>query len=261
MKIVQPSAKIEGIIDGQVILEHIERCGRTAYKSSKLYGVLDPDDGYVIEIPNGFDTVAVACYPFATHTEAMAVAQKYQVDVDHHVITEIVSVPAQVFVAMIIKRGHESVLEHASVSVRVICDRGISHELVRHRLCTFTQESTRYCDYRDSEIEFVLPTDITGGDRIGWIANMRSIEAHYMTLRNGGTPPQIARSVLPNALKTELVMTANLREWRHIFKLRCASAAHPQMREIMIPLLKQFHNQIPVVFDDLFNQFLDEGDE
>lgn len=169
------------------------------------------------------------------------------------------------FVRMIIDRGHESVLEHSAATVRFIIDRGVSHELVRHRLAAFSQESTRYCDYRGG-VEFIIPpwVDIEPGeydypakpptgiaaDR-GWFRAMLDAEDYYRTLRVCGWLPQQARSVLPNSLKTEIVMTANFREWRHVLKLRCSKAAHPQMREVMVPLLAEFREHVPVVFDNL----------
>lgn len=162
------------------------------------------------------------------------------------------------FVGMLIRRGHESVLEHQSMSVRFICDRGVSHELVRHRIASFSQESTRYCDYGKKGMEFIVPPffgdngdDIRSLEERTWTRAMEQAEYNYDELLRYGWTPQQARSVLPNSLKTEIVVTANLREWRTIFKQRCGPAAHPQMRELMIPLLKKFKKQIPVVFDDL----------
>lgn len=155
------------------------------------------------------------------------------------------------FVRMLISAGHESVLEHEKVTVRVVCDRGVSHEIVRHRIASYSQESTRYCDYlKAGEIQVIEPPDL-GPNRHRWVWAMRCAEGIYQRLREDGIPPQIARSVLPNSLKTELVMTMNLREWRHFFRLRAAKAAHPQMREIAVPMLLEFQRLIPVVFDDI----------
>lgn len=164
---------------------------------------------------------------------------------------------AQKFVANIIARGHEAVLEHFSITVKFICDRGVSHELVRHRLASYCQESTRYCNYDNekfgSQITVVEPCYLTYGTKQYnlWRNACLCCEVSYFSLLNNGCTPQEARAVLPNSLKTEVVMTANLREWRHFFKLRCAPAAHPQMREIALMLLAQFKEQIPVVFDDI----------
>ena len=165
---------------------------------------------------------------------------------------------AEKFVRKIIKRGHLSVIEHAYMSVRFICDRGVTHEIVRHRLCAYSQESTRYCNYKGG-VTFVIPpwVDIKEGEyTVGgitgiWGISMSFAEEWYISLLNLGWSPQQARSVLPNSLKTEIVMTANLREWIHIFKLRTSRTAHPQMRELMIPLLKEVKTIIPVIFDDI----------
>ena len=157
------------------------------------------------------------------------------------------------FVRNLIKRGHESVLEHVSITVRIITDRGISHEIVRHRLASYSQESTRYCNYKDKEIEFVLPYDIDPETKIFdyWKLSCQASETDYKVLISEGVAPQTARSVLPNCLKTELVMTCNLREWRHFFKMRCAPGAHPDMKYLATIMLHDFQEKIPVVFDDI----------
>jgi len=164
---------------------------------------------------------------------------------------------AKKFVAMLIKRGHEAMIEHGSISVKFICDRGVSHELVRHRIASFAQESTRYCNYSQdkfgSELTFIKPCFLEE-DSINykdWLSAMRSAEYFYFQMLDHGATPQEARSVLPNSLKTEITITANYREWRNIFKLRTAMAAHPQMREIMCPLLLYFQEHISVLFDDI----------
>ena len=164
---------------------------------------------------------------------------------------------AKSFVRMLIERGHESVLEHESITVRFICDRGISHEIVRHRLASYSQESTRYCNYSNdrfrNKITFIKPCFLeegTGGYKL-WKQAMFIAEKEYFELLNLGCTPQEARSVLPSSTKTEVVMTANLREWRHFLKLRTAKAAHPQMRELTVPLLHELQERIPVVFDDI----------
>lgn len=158
------------------------------------------------------------------------------------------------FVRNIIKKGHEAVLEHYSFTVRFVCDRGVSHELVRHRIASFCQESTRYCNYeKDDEITVIEPFFLEPGtDNYKlWEASCLAAEKSYIEMIRNGCSPQEARSVLPNSLKTEVIMTANLREWRHFFKLRTAKSAHPQMREITVPLLKTLRKLIPVVFDDI----------
>lgn len=165
---------------------------------------------------------------------------------------------AKKFVAMLIKRGHEAMIEHGSISVKFICDRGVSHELVRHRIASFAQESTRYCNYSQdkfgSELTFIKPCFWEEGsdEYRDWHNAMEFSEEYYMDLLGHGATPQEARSVLPNSLKTEITITANYREWRNIFKLRTALAAHPQMREIMCPLLLYFQEHISVLFDDIY---------
>ncbi|MBR1589477.1 MAG: FAD-dependent thymidylate synthase [Acidaminococcaceae bacterium] len=164
---------------------------------------------------------------------------------------------ARKFVAGIIKSGHESVIEHEKITVRIICDRGVTHEIVRHRIASYSQESTRYCNYSNdkfgNELTFIRPFywKNDGLKMDIWEDAMRLIEEKYMDLITLGATPQEARAILPNSLKTEIVVTMNLREWRHFFKVRCSPAAHPQMREIAIPILKKFQEIIPVVFDDI----------
>lgn len=164
---------------------------------------------------------------------------------------------AERFVRGIIKRGHEAVLEHFSFSVKFIVDRGVSHEIVRHRLASYCQESTRYCNYVNdkfgSEITVIKPYYLEEGSVAfeEWKTACRRAEEAYTWLIQAGYTPQEARAVLPNSLKTELIMTANLREWRHFFKLRTAAAAHPQMREVTVPLLREVQRRIPVVFEDI----------
>lgn len=164
---------------------------------------------------------------------------------------------AAAFVANLIKRGHESVLEHCSFTVKFICDRGVSHEIVRHRLASYSQESTRYCNYGKgdfgSEITVIEPCYLEPGTSAykAWKNACLVAEASYFDMLNNGCTAQEARAVLPNSLKTEVVMTANLREWRHFLKLRTSPAAHPQMRELATPLLSILQGTIPVVFDDI----------
>lgn len=164
---------------------------------------------------------------------------------------------ARSFVRGIIAKGHESVLEHQSLSVRFICDRGVSHEIVRHRLASYSQESTRYCNYAndsfDNELTFIKPCfwSNSNQDMLHWQAIMLGIEQMYMKFIRTGSTAQEARCLLPNSLKTEVIMTANLREWRHFLKLRTAPEAHPQMRELTVPLLAELKKRIPVIFDDI----------
>lgn len=165
---------------------------------------------------------------------------------------------AKSFVKMIIGRGHEAMIEHSSLAVKFIVDRGVSHELVRHRIASFAQESTRYCNYSKEkfgrEITVIKPCwldDETAADYRSWEGAMRFAESKYFDLLDRGWVPQQARSVLPNSTKTEIVITANYREWRNFFKLRTAKAAHPQMQEVTRPLLRELKEKLPVIFDDI----------
>lgn len=161
------------------------------------------------------------------------------------------------FVKKIIQRGHEAVLEHYSLTVKFVCDRGVSHEIVRHRLASYCQESTRYCNYSNSnfnsEITVIKPCylDEKSIAYEMWKRACLKSEEEYFRMLDYGLTPQEARAVLPNSLKTEVVMTANLREWRHFFKLRCSQAAHPQMREVANMLLSELRNRIPIIFEDI----------
>lgn len=211
MKIINAGYEFITPIDGNVILERIEQAGRVCYKSEEN-------------------------------------------------ITDESSIK---FVQNIINRGHEAVLEHCSFTVKFICDRGVSHEIVRHRMASYCQESTRYCNYSKdkfgNEITVIKPCFWREDEEENkeyvklaiWKRSMAEAESAYFELLKMGATPQEARAVLPNSLKTEVVMTANIREWRHFFKLRTSSAAHPQMREIAIPLLKECQAKIPVLFDDI----------
>lgn len=173
---------------------------------------------------------------------------------------------ARKFVKQLIDRGHLAMLEHSFLSVKFICDRGVSHELVRHRLASFAQESTRYCNYSQDrfgkELTFIKPCfwdEMTDGCYTDWERAMSYAERQYFTLIKNGATPQEARSVLPNSIKTEVVMTANYREWRHFFSLRAARAtgpAHPQMEELAVPLLREVCGLIPEVFDDIYMDYL-----
>jgi len=217
MQIIIPSYKIESEINGDELLQQIEKVGRTCYKSENK---ISPDS-------------------------------------------------ARSFVSSLIKNGHEAMIEHNAITVRFICDRGVSHEIVRHRIASFGQESTRYCNYSkdkfNKEINVVditsaihldtkvkdLPPEAINAIVSEWTMAMENAEKHYMKMIELGATPQIARSVLPTSVKTEIVVTMNLREWRHFFKLRTPLSAHPQMRELTIPLLEDFKKLIPCVFDDI----------
>ena len=211
MKIIDAGYEFITPIDGGIILKRIEQAGRVCYKSE--------------------DNI--------TDESAVKFAQN------------------------IIKRGHEAVLEHCSFTVKFIVDRGVSHEIVRHRVASYCQESTRYCNYSKdkfgNEITVIRPCfwredEDENKEHVKfavWKRSMAEAESAYFELLKMGATPQEARAILPNSLKTEVVMTANIREWRHFFKLRTSSSAHPQMREVAIPLLKECQEKIPVLFDDI----------
>ena len=176
---------------------------------------------------------------------------------------------AKKFVKMLINRGHEAMIEHSSLSVKFVVDRGVSHELVRHRIASFAQESTRYVNYSlekfGNEINVIdirngidldnkmknMDSDTISAIMGEWCLAMKDAEKHYMKMIELGATPQIARSVLPNSTKTEITITANYREWRNFFKLRVPNTAHPQMREVTIPLLKELKCRLPIIFDDI----------
>lgn len=223
MKIVPPSYEIISDINGEEILKTLETVGRTCYKSEDK-------------------TTDDSCYGF---------------------------------VRRILGRGHEAVIEHYNITVRLTNDRGVSHEEVRHRIASYAQESTRYCNYNKekfgSEVTYI---DIKGGMELDpkvskltaeefntiyeeWLLACQDAERHYNRMIELGATPQIARSVLNNSTKTEICITMNLREWRHFFRLRTSPAAHPQMREIAVMLLKAFKTMIPVIFDDIYQEYME----
>lgn len=224
MKIIEPSVMLEDNINGEEILKKIERIGRVCYKS----------EGNIKEGS------------------------------------------AKKFVSNLINRHHESVLEHVSISVRVICDRGVSHEIVRHRLASYSQESSRYCNYSNdkfgNELTFIKPCwfknsvkDLNNfakeptykkilllsDGEVDWIRVLKNIEyVYFISINDYKWTPEQARSVLPNSIKTEIVMTMNLREWRHFFNMRCDKAAHPQMQEVANMILDIFKLNIPIIFEE-----------
>ena len=206
MKIIKPSVEFITPLNGKVIMERLEECGRVCYKSE--------------------DSI----------TEGSA----------------------EKFLKGIISRGHEAVLEHCSFTVKFICDRGVSHEIVRHRLAAYCQESTRYCNYSkdkyNNEITVIEPCYLTQGTETytRWEKACIEAESAYFDLLNAGCSPQEARAVLPNSLKTELVMTADIREWRHFLRLRCSKAAPPQIREVATQLLEALQWDRPVLFGDIW---------
>lgn len=198
------------------------------------YEILDPLDG--VEILQKIERIGRICYKSEQ---------------------KITDTSAEPFVKMLIDRGHEAMLEHYSFSVKFIVDRGVSHEIVRHRIASFAQESTRYCNYgKQNEITVVKPAASWYGAEFhdaynAWMSLCLNAEHAYLHMLNKNCSPQEARAVLPNSLKTEIVVTANLREWRHILKLRTAAAAHPDIRAVMRPLCLELKSRIPVVFDSI----------
>lgn len=170
---------------------------------------------------------------------------------------------AEKMVAALIRSGHEAMLEHYSFTVKFICDRGVSHELVRHRIASFAQESSRYCCYAKDkfgkELTFINPCfwEPDSDNYARWFHEMDESEKTYFAMIESGATPEQARDILPTSIKTEIVMTANLREFRHFFKLRAEGVTgkpHPQMLEITIPFLKELKQKIPVVFDDIMSE-------
>jgi len=173
---------------------------------------------------------------------------------------------AEKFVKVLRDRGHHAMLEFGIMQVKFITNRGVTHELVRHRLCSFAQESTRYCNYGGKDMEFIKPVWLAQKDidayfmehdaitpivAYQFLSSLSESEMSYKYLLDNGWKPQQAREVLPNALKTEIVVQANLREWRHIFQLRCSSDAHPQIHALMLPLLHEMQEKIPALFEDI----------
>lgn len=162
---------------------------------------------------------------------------------------------------VIMKKGDWSVTEHASVTVTLVVDRGITHELVRHRIGAYTQESTRFVNYEKKMApNFIAPFPLPTGNPEDthesdtwnvWEAAIEACETGYKELIKLGHAPQIARSLFPNALASKIVVTYNLRNWRHFFLMRTTREAHPQMRQVTIPLLEEFQEKIPLLYDDI----------
>lgn len=171
-------------------------------------------------------------------------------------ITEDSEESAKELIGNLIARGHEAMLEHSCLTVIFTVDRALSHELVRHRMASFAQESQRYCNYSNDKFEghvtFIQPQWLKADtpDYDIWEKSCLDAEKEYFDLLENNKP-ELARAVLPNCTKTELVITANYREWRHIFKLRTAPGAHPDMRKLMTGLLLELKDRIPVIFDDI----------
>ena len=164
---------------------------------------------------------------------------------------KITDTSAAKFVQMICRNKHESVIEHASATFRIICDRGISHEIVRHRLASYSQESTRYCNYgKEQSIKVIRPSGLTEEQAQRWEESCRLSEQHYLLLLKLGSTPQMARSVLPTCLKTEVVMTANFRTWKHFIAMRSERTAHPDVQTIAHMVNEELANHCPEIFQE-----------
>jgi thymidylate synthase (FAD) len=256
MKIIEQKYEILSLPEG--LLEMLETAGRTCYKSEDKIGCSIPEDQqYPSNCPKYMQMTICSpeCELHSSHK----------------------------FVETLIKRGHHAMIEFGDIIVRFITNRGVTHELVRHRMCSFAQESTRYVKY-DGEMEFILPVWlkeyfpnevfisneegkklfslqngnfmcgnllITDSTVWTWLAAIKNSEEQYQNLLSQNWRPEQAREVLPNSLKTEIVVKANIREWRHMLTLRCAKTVHPQMRALMLPLLKELQSKLPIVFDNL----------
>lgn len=244
MRLIKPSFEFITNVNGEQILKEIEIAARTCYKSEDR---IEYDNGVLEEV--NYDNPTSYRY----------------VDFNR------IATSARKLIPNLIASKHFAMLEFGSnIHVKIVCDRGVSHELVRHRIASFAQESTRYCNYgKEHHITYIIPCwlnieegiyscneyrDIDDANARYWAECMYNTEHWYhefISKNIGGWTPQQARSVLPNSLKTEINISCNLREWRHIFIERTAKAAHPQMREIMIPLLAEFKKKIPIIFDDI----------
>ena len=212
MQVIKPSIEIIDMEDYEKIVKKIERIGRVCYKSE---GKITEDS-------------------------------------------------AEKFIKGLLTRQHESVIEHENVTVRFVCDRGVTHEIVRHRIASYSQESTRYCNYSGDKFDNQITViDLASGFQYDlskendkakyevWTKAMENAEQSYFRMLELGATPQEARSVLPNSLKTEIVVTMNLRSWRNFFRLRVDSHAHPQMREVATMLYADFQKRLPVFVADL----------
>jgi thymidylate synthase (FAD) len=272
MKAIEPSFEILRCPGGEEVLAFLERCARTCYKSEGKI-----DTGYEEDVhPVTGDPMSVRVREPSSHRlirdKILKQGQRRNVFLrllnkwkrlwefhkreDHPYDQSDVDEMEQIFNTPD-ELPHESVIEHASMTVKFVFDRGVSHEMVRHRLASFSQESTRFCNYgKDdfgNEVTFIRPIFWGEDDPLYklWLKHMQACEDVYLEMLRLGAKPEQARSVLPNSLKTEIIVTANLREWRWIFKQRASLKAHPQMRQVMIPLLKEVKSRIPILFDDI----------
>lgn len=164
-------------------------------------------------------------------------------------------------VKKLIELNHTAMLEHYNITVKLICDIGAYKDLTRHRHASFAIESTRYCNYAKdkfgNELTFIKPCNIEELSPIWneWISQMKEVELTYREMAKLGAKPDQLRLILPHSTASSVVMTSNIREWRYILNLRCAKFAHPSVREIMLLLLSRFYFMMPVLFEDIFEQF------
>lgn len=167
-------------------------------------------------------------------------------------------------ISKLIELNHTAMIEFADIVVNLHCDVGVYKDLTRHRHCSFAIESTRYCNYSKgkfgNELTFIKPCNMDESKGIyhTWLRTMKDIENAYMQMAELGALPDQLRMILPHSTAASVMMKANIREWRHIFQLRCAKQAHPSVRQIMLMTLKEVHNKIPVLFDDLYEQFKED---
>lgn len=232
MKEIKQSAELLNITEDCELL--IERSGRICYKSEeKIYDCsrcIEPGSGIALSNPE-----LDACH-FTAQIKCPECKSR-----------------ARKFIKKLIKSGHESVIEHASASFLLTTDRGITHELVRHRIAAYSQESTRYVNI-NGNMKVILPKEIEDNLKAfpAWFKAMHAVEDAYTEIIEAGLSPQYARSVLPNSLAAEIVVTTNFREWRHIIKERhLNTGAHPQVRELIGMVLKELKEHAPSVFEDL----------
>jgi thymidylate synthase (FAD) len=251
MKIIDQGYEIISLPDS--LLQAIEAAGRTCYKSENKIGCSIPEDKWKIkDCPENLATFD-------------AVNLQY-----HHDCLKCSKHSSHKFTKMLLDRGHHAMLEFGDIIVRFVTNRGVTHELVRHRLCSFAQESTRYVRY-DGKMEFIRPVWCSEAVigifecpqiawhkatkqeclEMAWVNDMVYLEQRYQKYLQDGWRPEQAREVLPNSLKTEIVVKGNIREWRHCLTLRTSKKAHPQIRSLLTPLLKELQQKIPILFDDI----------
>ena len=230
MKIIEPSAELYDEINPEEILRKLEVCGRVSRKSQPRNFTAEPRND------------------LARHD---AIVGENQIE-PRKSVEELRNEAAESFVRSIIKRGHESVLEHVSLTFHIVCDRAIMAELTRHRLASFTVESTRYVKY--NELTVIKPFSTPDGSDFTFFLIMKEAEKNYLFLIEEGVKPELARAVLPQCTATTLYMTANLREWRHVLKLRTDKAAHPQMRFVAGKIFEILRDRLPVIVEDINNE-------